>query len=417
MAADGSVGMPPSQALEIHLVLGTGAYARPIASLPAPDLGLPERERGWLDLFYDLVFVAAILILSSAFSHAEEFSDGLWFVAAFVAVWWVWLATTLHANRFPEDTVGYRLVALVQMFLVALVAVGASDGARANAEFDSVCYALLALTVALTYARSSGSDPRRSFARRRAIEYGIAAISFGIAAFVPEVPQTVLWLLGLGVMIVPAIAHCVTAPPMEEEHLVERFAALTIIMCGEAFVKVALAADSNGLDHIDVLAVGLEFVLVFAIWTCYFDDVPAAGASTDPERRATWLGGHLLLHLGIVGVAVGVARFVTFAPDEDIPTIDVAAVAIPLAMVYAAFIVISLMSRRRPLGRMIALRVAAIVSFAVIVAVAEWATWFDTYWSVAAFVVVAVVHAVLEARARQTTIVLPVGDEPNQLRR
>ena len=167
------------------------------------------------------------------------------------------------------------------------------------------------------------------FARRRAIEYGIAAVIFAAATPLPEAAQITFWLLGLSVMIVPAIAHCVTAPPLAEHRLLERFAALTIIMCGEAFVKVALAADSDGLDGIDVLAVGLEFVLVFAIWSCYFDDVPAAGASAEPHRRATWLGAHLLLHLGIVGMAVGVARFVTFRSGQDIPTIDVAAVAIP----------------------------------------------------------------------------------------
>ena len=109
-AADGLVVTGPSQPPDIHLVHRVAAYAQPIASVPAPQLGSPESERGWLDLFYDLVFVAAILILSSAFSHAEHFTDGLWVVAAFVAVWWVWLATTLHANRFPEDTVGYRFV-------------------------------------------------------------------------------------------------------------------------------------------------------------------------------------------------------------------------------------------------------------------------------------------------------------------
>lgn len=380
-------------------------------------MGSPESERGWLDLFYDLVVVAAILILSSSFSHAENFGDGLWFAAAFVAVWWVWLATTLHANRLPEDTVGYRLVALVQMFLVALVAIGASDGARANAEFDSVCYALLTLTVAFTYARSSGAGPRGSFARRRAIEYAIAAIIFAAAAPLPEAAQITFWILGLGVMIVPAVAHCVTAPPLAEHHLLERFAALTIIMCGEAFVKVALAADSDGLDGIDVLAVGLEFVLVFAIWSCYFDDVPAAGASAEPHRRATWLGAHLLLHLGIVGVAIGVARFVTFQSGQDIPTLDVAAVAIPLAMVYLALIVISLVSRRRPLGRMIGLRLVAIVGVGAIVGIAEWATWFDTYWSVAAFVAVAVVHAAFESQARAATVVLPADDAPGQVRR
>lgn len=389
-----------------------------MTSAPEPELGTAENERGWLDLFYDLVFVAAILILSSAFSHAERVGEGVYFLGAFVAVWWIWLATTLHANRYPEDNVAYRLVSLGQMFLVALVAIGASDGSRVNSEFVSLCYAALTLSVALTYARSIGPGPRGSFARGRTIEYAVAAVVFAAAAPLPEIAQITLWGVGLGVMILPAIAHCVTAPPMEERHLLERLAALTIIMCGEAFVKVALAADSDGLDHMDVVVVALEFVLVFAIWACYFDDIPAAGASASPRRRAAWLAGHLLLHVGIVGVAIGVSRFVTFASDQNIPTIDVAAVAIPLALVYLGLIVISLTSRRRPLARLVELRLAAVVGVGVIVALAEYASWFDTSWSVAGFVVVAVVHAVCEAKARTSTLVVPIdGDAAGQVRR
>ena len=128
-----------------------------------------------------------------------------------------------------------------------------------------------------------------------------------------------------------------------------------------------------------------------------------------PARRraravgSTWLGAHLLLHLGIIGVAIGVSRFVTFHPGQDIPTPDVAAVAIPLAEIYLALIVINLdvapptarggIDRRSGSAR--SSRSASIV------VLAEWATWFDTYWSVAAFALVAIVEAGVEARVRR----------------
>lgn len=388
------------------------------SSLPARDLGSPETERGWLELFYDLVFVAAILILSHSFSHVHDEGDGLWFVGTFVAIWWIWLSTTLHANRYPDDHVGYRLVALVQMFLVALVAISASDGPDVQPRFVSIAYACLTISVALMYARVPGPGPRGSFVRGRIAEYVGATALFALAAAMPEPVRITLWLVGLGVMMLPAIAHCAKFPPLDEEHLLERFAALTIIMCGEAFVKVALAADNDGFDHIDVLAVGLEFILVFAIWSCYFDDIPQARISASARRRAGWIGAHLVLHLGIVGVAIGVARFVTFTDGQDIPTWDVAAVAIPLAGVYLGLILVSLASRRRPLAGLVRLRIGAMVAAAVIVGVAEWATWFDTYWSVACFAAVAVVHALLEARARADTHVLAEHGGPNgQVRR
>jgi low temperature requirement protein LtrA len=388
------------------------------SSLPARDLGSPETERGWLELFYDLVFVAAILILSHSFSHAHDGGDGLWFTGTFVAIWWIWLSMTLHANRYPDDHLGYRLVALAQMFLVALVAISASDGPDVQPRFVTIAYACLTISVALMYARAPGPGPRGSFARGRITEYVAATVIFAVAAAVPEPLRVALWVAGLGVMILPAIAHCTKYPPLNEEHLLERFAALTIIMLGEAFVKVALAADTDGFDHIDVLAVGLEFIVVFAIWSCYFDDVPEARIWASARRRATWIGAHLLLHLGIVGVAIGVARFVTFRDGQDVPTWDVAAVAIPLAGVYLGLIVISVASRRRPLRRIVELRIGAMVAVGIIVGVAEWATWFDTSWSVACFAAVAVSHAVLENRARADTRVLAESGGPNgQVRR
>jgi low temperature requirement protein LtrA len=371
-----------------------------------PDPTSPQAERGWLELFYDLVFVAAILILSSAFSHNHDVGEGIWFVGAFVGVWWVWLATTLHANRFPDDDLGYRIVALIQMFFVAMVAIGASDGSQSNPEFVSFCYAALTLSIAFTFLRHPGLGARGSFARGRIVEYLVATALFVVAAPLPEEPRIILWVLGLAVTILPAVAHCRKAPPLEESHLIERLAALTIIMCGEAFVKVALTADTDGFDHLDVLAVGLEFVIVFAIWSSYFDDIPVAGVAARAQDRAAWLGAHLLFHLGIVGVAIGVSRFLVLNPDNDIPTDDVAAVALPMAAVYLGLIAISAVSRRRPLGRLVRARLGAVVAVAVIVVLAEWANWFDTYWSVACFAVVAVGAAVVEARARSGTTVL-----------
>lgn len=315
---------------------------------------------------------------------------------------------TLHANRFPADDFVYRFLLLVQMFLVALFAMAASDGIHVESEFVSVCYGLLTLSVALTYARSSRTNTvKADFARRRAMEYVLATAIFVVAGFLPEGVRIAAWVLGLAVTIAPAIAHATTAPPLSEPNLIERLGALTIIMCGEAFVKVALAANDNSLDNIDVVTVALEFVLVFAVWATYFDDVPKAGVSETPGGRSGWLASHLLLHLGIVGVAIGVARFVTLHPGQDIPTDDVAAVAVPMAFIYVALICLSRVSHRRPLGRLIVLRLVAVLASAVIVLLAQCANWFDTYWSVAAFAFVGITEAGAEGIARRATTVLP----------
>jgi low temperature requirement protein LtrA len=316
----------------------------------------------------------------------------------------------MHANRVPGDDLGTRALTLLQMFLVALVAIAASDGMHVHPQFVSITYGLLTLTVAIAYARSARRPGEKAgFAALRAREYLLAAVILAAAGFLPQDVRAIGWVVGLAVTIAPAIAHCRTAPPLAEHHLVARLGALTIIMCGEAFVKVALAADNSSFDDIDVITVALEFLLVFAVWANYFDDVPAAGASEAPYPRSLWLFAHLLLHLGIIGVAIGVARFVSFEAGQDIPSDDVLAVAAPMVGIYVGMMLIGSVSRRRPRAPLMRLRVLGIVGTVMVVAVASLAPWFDTYWSVAAFAGVGIAEAAAEALTRRRTTVVPAA--------
>ncbi len=54
-----------------------------------------------------------------------------------------------------------------------------------------------------------------------------------------------------------------------------------------------------------------------------------------------------------------------------------------------------------------------------VVGIAEWATWFDTYWSIAAFALVAITETGFEAVARSRTVVRSAAElsGPDQLRR
>src|SRR3954462_8611903 len=79
----------------------------------------------WIELFYDLVFVAAILVFSAAVSPLHDAARIGWVVVVFSAVWWVWLSTTMFVNRFRMTDVGHQVLILVQMFFVVLIAIEA----------------------------------------------------------------------------------------------------------------------------------------------------------------------------------------------------------------------------------------------------------------------------------------------------
>ena len=124
-------------------------------------------------------------------------------------------------------------------------------------------------------------------------------------------------------------------------------------------MKVALAADNDSLDGIDVARrSALEFVLVFAVWATLLRRRPGGGRVGRPRGAGRPGSARTCCCTSGSSASRSASRGSSRSdPGQDIPTPDVAAVAIPLAEIYLALIVISLMSRRRPLGRLI--RVAA----------------------------------------------------------
>jgi len=364
----------------------------------------------WIELFYDLVFVAAILVFSSAVSHLHDAARIAWVVAVFSAVWWVWVSTTVFANRFRMTDLGHRLLVLVQMFCVVLIAIEARSGITDDEASLTATYGLLVATVALMYwraAREGGPDVR--FARGLAALNAAAAVCFFVAAPLPEVARIALAATGMAVMVLPAIVRSgrlAQLPTLDEAHLVERLGAFTIIVCGESFVKVAIAVSNSSVDGVDVVALAFQFVLTFALWASYFEDIPHAGV--DQRRLAPWFGSHLVTQLGIAGTAIGVSRLVSIGFFEHLPAEDILEIMATLALVYLGLAGIGACTRRRPIAPLLTLRLATAFAVA-LVGVGAWKIpWIDLVEGVALLTVVAVAHAFLVVRLRARTTVVPL---------
>ena len=86
---------------------------------------LAERHATWLELFFDLVFVASIGVITHHLVHVHhghiEFKQLLLFGIEFIPVWWIWATHTLYSNRFDTDSKGHRLASLLVMLLMAVV--------------------------------------------------------------------------------------------------------------------------------------------------------------------------------------------------------------------------------------------------------------------------------------------------------
>jgi low temperature requirement protein LtrA len=362
----------------------------------------------WIELFYDLVFVAAILVFSSAVSHLHDGARIGWVVIVFAAVWWIWLSTTIFTNRFRMTDLGHRLLLLLQMFFVVLIAIEARAGVVEDEAYLAVTYGALVGTVAAMYWRAwRQGGPDSAFAGHLAALNAVAAALFVVAAPLPETVRIAVAAVGIAVVVLPAIARSGRLsefPTIDEEHLVERLGAFTIIVCGESFVKVAIAVSDSTVDGVDVVALAFQFVLTFALWASYFEDIPHAGLN---QRRAgPWLACHLLTQLGIAGTAIGVSKLVALGFFEQLPAEDILEIMATLALVYLGLAGIGLCTRRRPIRPLLVLRLVTALVVA-LAGVAAWQLpWFDLLEGVAALTLVAVGHAFLVARLRAKTAVV-----------
>ncbi len=223
---------------------------------------------------------------------------------------------------------------------------------------------------------------------------------------VPWPVSGAVWAVAFGALIASSLAGTRTSGAgtgIAEPHLIERMGAFTIIVCGEAFVKVAIAVSGSSVIEVDVVALIFEFVLTFAIWSSYFDDVPQAGIRAG--RLHAWIASHLVLQLAIAGTAIGVAKLVKVGPLDHLPSEDILEITGTLAAVYLALALLGTCTRRVPVSGLLTLR---LLTTAVVVAVGIGA-WrievFDLVEGVAALSVVAVVYAGLAYRVTRTTSV------------
>jgi low temperature requirement protein LtrA len=345
-------------------------------SVVATHTGSPVQ---WLELFYDLVFVAAVVTFSDAISHTPELGRIGAVDAAFAATWLIWLATTLHANRHRDDGAVQRALVLAQMLLLTVNALAVGDGFDAHPELIAVTYALLALDVAIMYGRAAvGSDGDALDVHRRN-QYVVAAIPILVSAFTPEAARIALWCVGIALLAWPTLGFRFgrhqALTRFDEHHFVERLGLLTIIVCGESFVKVSLLAADGTLDGIDITVLVTMFVFVFGVWWSYFDDVPKAGIRAEPVRTTGWLVGHLVVQLALVGGAVGYAKVLGYELGTTLSGDTSLLLTVPLVGVLLGLALIGVGTRRAPQRGLVTLRVGV----AALVAAGAVLTW-QTGW-------------------------------------
>jgi low temperature requirement protein LtrA len=308
----------------------------------------PNRRISFLELFFDLVFVAIIAQLAHSLSESPTWSGIGWFVFLFYAVWSSWINGTYYHDLHTTNDLSIRAFTFAQMIAVALMAVHAGDVPGDGSVGFALGYALNTVLLVILWFRTGLHDPdHRPASVPYSIAYLISALLFAASTLLA--PPTRYWLWAAGLLsegIGYGIAMNRWTPPESQggdaviaatPSLIERMGLFVIIVLGEVVVgSVNGMADLAPLD-LDEAVIGLGgMLLAIGLWWVYFDLV----SHRPPVSRYTqaWLFLHFPLIVAVAAVGAAALRTIDSAGtglSDDVRWLLVGSVAVGAISVLA----------------------------------------------------------------------------------
>jgi low temperature requirement protein LtrA len=236
-----------------------------------------ERHATWFELFFDLVFVAAVAQLGGALAVDPSGPVFARFAGLFVVVVWAWVLYTLYANRFDTDDLIFRLAKSGAMLAIAAIAVNlheAMDGRGGTVGFAAGYVALRALLIGLyVRARRHVDGQGRRLTKTYIVGYSATTALWLISIFVPGPFRYALWVVAMAIdLAIPTRAWAVLkGHSVVISHLTERFGTFFIIVLGESVVAVVAGVAGFELTIASWIVGGLGFVIALCLWWIYFD--------------------------------------------------------------------------------------------------------------------------------------------------
>ncbi|MGB5167827.1 MAG: low temperature requirement protein A [Acidimicrobiia bacterium] len=313
-----------------------------------------ERTATWLELFYDLVFVAAVAMMGTRLVSDVSWAGVASYLAYFALVWWLWASHTFYADRYDTDDLIYRLLAGAQMVAVAVIAVSLSLGEAGSTQVFALGYTATRFTLLLLYARAYRHVPgTRALVRGYLIGFGTASAIWLVSIATPEPARFWLWGVAFAVDLATpyAVRKIQAASPLDRSHLPERFGLFTILVLGESIVAVTV-----GLSHVawqtPTTIVGiLGLGAATCLWWINFEHLDGSVIRRRGEgknwRPTVWIYSHLPLAaaLAMFGVSVELA-IIGADHGHEYSSNDRWLLAASVALAYAAMAGIQIASVR-----------------------------------------------------------------------
>ncbi len=283
-----------------------------------------EKKVGWLELFYDLIYVATFIQLGNALSQNLSLGGVLGFVGLLALLWLTWTAFTDYSNRFDVDDFTHRALVFVQMFCIGGMAISVPHVFDGETSQFALFYAGVRIVIVLLYARTYWVQTKaREMTGRYAMGYAVGAGLWLGSAFLDHPWVYLCWAIAASIdLTLPlsrSIRTLVGRYPPDILHLSERYGLLTLIVLGESFVKVLTSLSEHGAEPQHMYTGGMGLAIVCSLWWIYFDDVAGSRIKSSPIAGFAWIYSHMPLTIAIVATGVSIKKAVFFDVSEAAP--------------------------------------------------------------------------------------------------
>ncbi|KAL9542607.1 hypothetical protein MBANPS3_008531 [Mucor bainieri] len=289
------------------MILSAESTRRPFFQHPEPDLSADigeEKAASWLELFYDLFFVATL----TQFTHSHHITDwsslGL-YAQWFIITWWAWCASSLYTSRFDTDDVVHHIYKLIEM--CAVIGMAGSSEYFLNSSGYVYGYIALKGVLAVEYFVVFVVAILAKSKSRIALAFYVGANLLSIALWASSLTilekgtHRILWYLGvLSEVLVNIIVRGDKTLSWAASHLAERLGLLSLIVLGENLMGLVTLVSVAGNYLIIVVPNFMAVFIIFGFFFMYFEDFnkePIAQIFLHNKYHQIWVYLHFPLHL------------------------------------------------------------------------------------------------------------------------
>jgi low temperature requirement protein LtrA len=266
------------------------------------------KRASWLELFYDVAFVALVAQLTYlAFAHHHTPLDLFNIFIVGYVIFIAWWATTANRNLKPNETTPDKVSVQIQMVGAFLLSLSMADVFAGE-------YTVFFLTLSAIRFLQAGAVVRMYYyhPQTRPVTYNIlqgflvGAALWGVSAFVPMPYHIVVTLMALAVDIFTPLSRGRgnTTRYLNVYHLQERLGLFLMLVIGESMIVVALANTAGGFTVTEPSVIFSGLGMMIALWWLYFEHSDLH-QGVRPKNLLIFIHSHALLFGSIILLSVG----------------------------------------------------------------------------------------------------------------